>query len=425
MTTLMLVILALWFLLLFTGAPIYALMALAGAAFIAAAGINPIAVPQKLLKAADSFPLLAAPMYILMGSLMNTSGVTERIFRFATVCAGWWKGGLCHANILGSVIFAGMSGSAVADAGGIGTIEIKAMQDAGYDTETAAAVTAASATIGPIIPPSLPMIIYGVSAEASIGDLFLGGVVPGLLMAVALMIMVRAIALRRNLPRVPFPGARDVWLAFKGAFWALLCPVVLFGGMMSGYFTATESAAVAAFYALVVGLGYGEFRVRDLPRIVLDTVETTGVMMALVMSAALLAYALSLSRLPQNVGGWLTQTVSSPIMYLILVNVILLIVGCFMEAIAAMLILIPILVPPALALGIDPIQFGVVVVLNLMIGTITPPVGIVLFVTARVANLPFAAVVRATLPFLWPLLAVLVAITFVPALTTWLPGVMR
>lgn len=425
MTTLMLVVLALWFLLLFTGAPIYALMALAGAAFIAAAGINPIAVPQKLLKAADSFPLLAAPMYILMGSLMNTSGVTERIFRFATVCVGWWKGGLCHANILGSVIFAGMSGSAVADAGGIGTIEIKAMQDAGYDTETAAAVTAASATIGPIIPPSLPMIIYGVSAEASIGDLFLGGVVPGLLMAVALMVMVRAIAVRRNLPRVPFPGALDVWLAFKGAYWALLCPVVLFGGMMSGYFTATESAAVAAFYALVVGLGYGEFRVRDLPRIVLDTVETTGVMMALVMSAALLAYALSLSRLPQNFGGWLTQTVTSPIMYLLLVNVILLIVGCFMEAIAAMLILIPILVPPALALGIDPIQFGVVVVLNLMIGTITPPVGIVLFVTARVANLPFAAVVRATLPFLWPLLAVLVAITFVPALTTWLPGVMR
>ena len=425
MTTLMLVVLALWFLLLFTGAPIYALMALAGAAFIAAAGINPIAVPQKLLKAADSFPLLAAPMYILMGSLMNTSGVTERIFRFATVCVGWWKGGLCHANILGSVIFAGMSGSAVDDAGGIGTIEIKAMQDAGYDTETAAAVTAASATIGPIIPPSLPMIIYGVSAEASIGDLFLGGVVPGLLMAVALMVMVRAIAVRRNLPRVPFPGALDVWLAFKGAYWALLCPVVLFGGMMSGYFTATESAAVAAFYALVVGLGYGEFRVRDLPRIVLDTVETTGVMMALVMSAALLAYALSLSRLPQNFGGWLTQTVTSPIMYLLLVNVILLIVGCFMEAIAAMLILIPILVPPALALGIDPIQFGVVVVLNLMIGTITPPVGIVLFVTARVANLPFAAVVRATLPFLWPLLAVLVAITFVPALTTWLPGVMR
>jgi tripartite ATP-independent transporter DctM subunit len=174
-----------------------------------------------------------------------------------------------------------------------------------------------------------------------------------------------------------------------------------------------------------VGLGYREFRVRDLPRIVLDTVETTGVMMALVMSAALLAYALSLSRLPQEFGGWLTATVKSPLMYLLLVNVILLIVGCFMEAIAAMLILIPILVPPALVLGIDPIQFGVVVVLNLMIGTITPPVGIVLFVTARVANLPFAALCRATLPFLWPLIAVLVAITLIPSLTTWLPHLMK
>lgn len=425
MTSVMLVILGLWFVSLFTGAPIYLTMALAGAAFVYVTGINPVVVPQKLAKAADSFPLLAAPMYILMGSLMNSAGVTVRIFRFATVCVGWWKGGLCHANILGSVIFAGMSGSAVADAGGIGTIEIKAMRDAGYDGETAAAITAASATIGPIIPPSLPMIIYGVAAEASIGDLFLGGVVPGLLMALALMAMVRAIAIRKNLPRVPFPSARQVGQAFVGAFWALMCPVVLFGGMMSGIFTATESAAVAALYALVVGLGYREFRLRDMPRIVLETVETTGVMMALVMSAALLGYALSISRLPQEFGAWLTGTIDSRLAYLLLVNVILLIVGCFMEAIAAMLILIPILVPPALALGIDPTQFGIIVVLNLMIGTITPPVGIVLFVTARVADLPFDRVCKATLPFLWPLVAVLAAVTLVPALTTALPAAFR
>ncbi|HEY6133147.1 MAG TPA: TRAP transporter large permease [Rubrivivax sp.] len=425
MTGVMLVILGLWFVSLFTGAPIYLTLALAGAAFVYATGINPVVVPQKLAKAADSFPLLAAPMYILMGSLMNSAGVTERIFRFATVCVGWWKGGLCHANILGSVIFAGMSGSAVADAGGIGTIEIKAMRDAGYDGETAAAITAASATIGPIIPPSLPMIIYGVSAETSIGDLFLGGVVPGLLMAVALMIMVRAIAIRKNLPSVPFPDARQVWRAFTGAFWALMCPVVLFGGMMSGYFTATESAAVAALYALLVGLGYREFRLRDMPRIVLQTIETTGVMMALVMSAALLGYALSISRLPQEFGAWLTGTVDSKLAYLLLVNVILIVVGCFMEAIAAMLILIPILVPPAMALGIDPTQFGIIVVLNLMIGTITPPVGIVLFVTARVAGLPFDRVCKATLPFLWPLLAVLAAVTLVPQLTTALPSAFK
>jgi tripartite ATP-independent transporter DctM subunit len=412
------VILALWFVSLFTGAPIVLTMALAGAGFVAVTGINPVVIAQKLAKAGDSFPLLAAPMTILMGSLMNSSGVTVRIFRFASVCVGWWKGGLCHANILGSVIFAGMSGSAVADAGGIGIIEIKAMRDAGYDGETAAAITAASATIGPIIPPSLPMIIYGVAAETSIGGLFLGGVVLGLLMAIALMVMVRAIAIRRNLPKIPFPSAAEVWAAFKGAFWALMWPVVLFGGMMTGVFTPTESAAVAALHALAVGVAEGDFRWRDVPRLVVDTVETTGVMMALVMSAALLGYALSISRLPQSLGAWLTSTVTSPIANLLLVNLVLLVVGCFMEAIAAMLILIPILVPPAMALGIDAIQFGVVVVLNLMIGTITPPVGIVLFVTARVANLSFDAVCRATLPFLWPLLA---AITFVPVLTTGFP----
>jgi len=269
------------------------------------------------------------------------------------------------------------------------------------------------------------MIIYGVAAEASIGDLFLGGVVPGLLMAAALMVMVRAIAIRKNLPRVPFPSARDVGSAFVGAFWALMCPVVLFGGMLSGFFTATESAAVAALYALVVGLGYRDFRLRDLPRILIDTVETTGVMMALVMSAGLLGYALSISRLPQEFGGWLTGVIDSKIAYLLLVNVILLVVGCFMEAIAAILILVPILVPPAMALGIDPVQFGLVVVLNLMVGTITPPVGIVLFVTARVAGISFERVTRATLPFLWPLLAVLMAITLWPALTTALPHAMR
>ena len=425
MSSVMLIILAVWFVALFSGAPIYLMMGLAAAAFAYTAGIDLIVIPQKFAKAADSFPLLAAPMYMLMGSLMNSSGVTERIFRFASVCVGWWKGGLCHANILGSVIFAGMSGSAVADAGGIGVIEIKAMRDAGYDGETAAAITAASATIGPIIPPSLPMIIYGVAAETSIGNLFLGGVVPGLLMALALMAIVRALAIRKNLPGRPVPGAREIRDAFVGAFPALMCPVVLFGGMMTGFFTPTESAAVAALYALLVGAWYGDIAWRDIPRIVLATVETTGVLMCLVMSAALLGFALSMSRLPQEFGAWLTGTISSQVAYLIMVNVLLLVVGCFMEAISAMLILIPILVPPAMALGIDPTQFGVIVVLNLMIGTITPPVGIVLFITARVAALSFDKVCKATWPFLWPLFAVLAAITVFPVLTTGLPALFR
>jgi tripartite ATP-independent transporter DctM subunit len=323
------------------------------------------------------------------------------------------------------VIFAGMSGSAVADAAGLGTVEIEAMKREGYDAETAAAITAASATIGPIIPPSLPMIVYGVAAETSIGALFLAGFVPGLLMAGALMLMVRHLAIRRNMPRHPFEGGRVLWLAFRRAFWALMTPVVLFGGLFSGVFTPTEAAAVAVVYALVLGVFvYREFRIADLPKLILDTVETTGVVMALVMTASLLGYCISVSRLPQEFGAWLTGLTQNPLVYLLIVNVLLLVVGCFMEALAAMLVLIPILVPVAAKLGIDPVHFGIVFVLNLMIGTITPPVGVVLYVTAKVANVPFERMAYAVLPYLVPLFAVLALITLWPALTTALPDLL-
>jgi tripartite ATP-independent transporter DctM subunit len=323
------------------------------------------------------------------------------------------------------VIFAGMSGSAVADAAGLGTVEIEAMKREGYDAETAAAITAASATIGPIIPPSLPMIVYGVAAETSIGALFLAGFIPGLLMAGALMLMVRHLAIRRNLPRHPFEGMGVLWVAFRRAFWALMAPVVLFGGLFSGIFTPTEAAAVAVVYALVLGVFvYREFRMTDLPKVILDTVETTGVVIALVMTASLLGYCISVSRLPQEFGAWLTGITQNPLVYLLIVNVLLLVVGCFMEALAAMLVLIPILVPVAVKLGIDPVQFGLVFVLNLMIGTITPPVGVVLYVTAKVANVPFERMARAVVPYLVPLFAVLALITLWPAVTTTLPGML-
>jgi tripartite ATP-independent transporter DctM subunit len=242
-------------------------------------------------------------------------------------------------------------------------------------------------------------------------------------MTVALMVMVRHLAIRDNLPRHPFEGLRGLWLAFRRAFWALMAPVVLFGGLLSGVFTPTEAAAVAVTYALVLGLVvYREFRLADLPRLILDTVETTGVVMALVMTASLLGYCISVSRLPQEFGSTLTALTTNPLLYLLICNVLLLVVGCFMEALAAMLVLIPILLPPALALGIDPVQFGLVFVLNLMIGTITPPVGVVLYVTAKVAGVTFEAIVKSTLPFLVPLLVVLAMITLWPPLTTWLPG---
>jgi tripartite ATP-independent transporter DctM subunit len=318
-----------------------------------------------------------------------------------------------------------MSGSAVADAAGLGTVEIEAMKREGYDAETAGAITAASATIGPIIPPSLPMIVYGVAAETSIGALFLAGIVPGLLMAAALMVMVRHLAIKRGLPHHPFEGWRALWRAFRRAFWALMAPMVLFGGLFSGIFTPTEAAAVAVVYALVLGLFvYRDLQLADLPKLILDTVETSGVVMALVMTASLLGYCISVSRLPQEFGTALTSLTSEPLLYLLIVNLLLLVVGCLMEALSAMLVLIPILVPTAIALGIDPVQFGLLFVLNLMIGTITPPVGVVLYVTAKVAEVPFERMARAVMPYLIPLFAVLAAITLWPPLTTLLPSLL-
>lgn len=422
MTETMLVVLALWLVSLFLGLPLFAGLGLASFAFVWQAGIPLGIVPQRMAQAANSFPLLAAPLFILMGNVMNASGVTERIFRFATAVVGWLRGGLCHANIVASVLFAGMSGSAVADAGGIGTIEIKAMRDAGYDDETAASVTAASATIGPIIPPSLPMVIYAVSADVSIGALFLAGVIPGLLMAGALMALVVIVARRKGLPREPFPGLGRLARAFAEAFLSLLTPVILFGGLISGLFTPTEAAAVAAGYALLLGLViYRSLPLPHLPRLLTETVETTGVVLALLMTATALAWCLSLSRIPQMLGPMIVATVGDPLLFLLAVNVVLLLVGMVMEAIAAMLVLVPILVPAAAGFGIDPVHFGLIFVLNLMIGTITPPVGIVLFVTARIAGMPFDRLTRAIVPWLAPLVVVLLAVTLYPPLATWLP----
>lgn len=419
----LLLVLTLLLALLFAGTPVHVALGIASLLYFIGADIPASAAVHTMINGINSFPLIAIPFFVLAGQLMNASGFTDRIFALARGLFGWAPGGLGHVNIGSSMIFAGMSGAAVADAGGLGAVEIKAMRDAGYDRGFAVGITAASSTIGPIIPPSLPMIIYGVSAETSIGGLFLAGLVPGLLMAGALMVMVRAISVRLNLPRHPFPAIGDLWRAFRDAFWALLTPVILFAGLFGGVFTPTEAAAIAVAYALVLGLAiYREFRWADLPRIILDTVETTGVVLALVMAASLLAYCLALSQLPQAAGAYLARLADSPLVFLLIVNVILLVVGCFMESLAAMLILIPILVPVAVKLGIDPVHFGLVFVLNLMIGTITPPVGVVLYVTAKVAGISFERVTRATIPFLVPLLLVLVAVTLWPPLSTWLPN---
>lgn len=420
------VIFFIWVALILLGMPVYVSLGLASIFHIfstEALQSQYMIIPQRITMAAKSFPLLAAPFFILMGNIMNSSGVTQRIFQFANVCVGWMKGGLGHANVVASVIFAGMSGAAVADAGGLGTLEIEAMRKAGYDDDFTCAITAASSTVGPIIPPSLPMVIYGVLAETSIGGLFMGGILPGLLIAVSLMIMVRHYAIKNNYPYAPVPSLGDIWRAFYHAFFALLTPVLLLAGIVFGIFTPTESAAFAAFFALFLGLFvYREFSLKDLPKIILVSAETNGVVLALVMTASMFAWDLSVAQIPQTLGSYLTSISHSPIILLLIINLFLLFVGCVMEAVAAMMILVPILYPVAQNMGISSIQFGIIVVLNLMIGTITPPIGVVLFVVSNVAKVSFERVTRATLPFLVPLLAVLALVTFWPPLTTFLPA---
>jgi tripartite ATP-independent transporter DctM subunit len=425
MNHLILEIVAIWLVAILIGLPLFASMGLAAFAYVILSGLSPSIVPQKMAQAMNSFPLVAAPLFILMGNLLGAAKLTDRIVRFATSIVGSLRGGYAHASILSSMIFAGMVGSAVADAAGTGAVEVRAMKKAGYRPETAAAISAAAATIGPIIPPSLPMVIYGVAADVSIGRLFLAGFVPGVLMGLSLMAMVAIIAPRQGLPRHAFGGLGDVWVAFKGSAWALLAPVILLGGMFSGLCTPTEAAAVADVYALFLGfVVYRTLRVKDLPAILVNTAETTGIVMMLVMVAGALGWCMSISRVPQIVAPTLVAAIHAPLVFLFASNVILLVIGCFMETLAALLILIPILVPAAIGFGVDPVQFGLIMIFNLILGTIHPPIGVVLFVMARIADISFEKISRAILPWLVPLLIVLVAITVWPPLTLWLPGLL-
>lgn len=425
MIHLMIEIVVVWLVAILMGMPLFASMGLAALAFVGFSSLSPSIVPQKMAQAMNSFPLVAAPLFILMGNLLGAAKLTDRIVRFATSLVGSLRGGYAHASILSSMIFAGMVGSAVADAAGTGAVEVRAMKKAGYRPETAAAISAAAATIGPIIPPSLPMVIYGVSADASIGRLFLAGVIPGVLMGLSLMTLVAIIAPRQGLPRHSFGGLCDVWVALKESWWALLTPVILLGGMFSGLVTPTEAAAVACLWALFLGfVVYRTLSIKDLPAILLNTAETTGIVAVLVMVAGALGWCMSISRIPQTLAPAIVAAIHEPIVFLLVSNVILLAVGCFMEALAAMLILIPILVPAAISFGIDPVQFGLIMIFNLILGTIHPPIGVVLFVMSRIAEVTFEQISRAILPWLVPLLIVLLAITVWPPLTLWLPGLM-
>ena len=447
------------------GLPVAVAMAGGSLVYILVSGSVPdLVLAQRMISGIESFPLLAVPFFILAGNLMNIAGITGRIYNFAIALVGWMKGGLGQVNIIGSVIFSGMSGTAIADAAGLGTVEIKAMKEHGYSTEFAVGVTAASATLGPIFPPSLPFVIYGMMANVSIGALFVAGILPGLFLTLLMMLTVAYYA-RRNgwggdvafhwgrlggasleiLLVLAFPMA--VWLAVKAgasvnvaaitafvvllaldwrynfsAVLALMAPVILIGGMTMGWFTPTEAAVAAVLWALFLGLvRYRSMTLKTLAKATFDTIETTASVLFIVTAASIFAWLLTTTQAAQALADWILSITSNKWVFLLLANLLILFVGCFIDTIAAITILVPILLPIVLKLGIDPVQFGLIVTLNLMIGLMTPPLGMVLFVLARISKLSVERATMAILPWLIPLLLGLVAITYIPALTLWLP----
>lgn len=422
---LVLAIFAVLVLLILLGVPIAVAMALTAVGFLLGLGQEQMlqVMAQRMFSPVTSYALLAIPFFLLAGNLMNTGGMTVRIFRFATALLGHIRGGLAHVSVFASMLFAGCTGAALAEAMGLGRVEIKAMEDGGFDRPFAAAVAAASSTIGPVIPPSIPLVIFGAMAEVSVGKLFLGGVVPGVMMGLALMAIIYFISRRRGYPREARAPMAAVLASFLAGLSGLLVPVIIMGGILGGIFTPTEAGVAGAVYALFVGLVlYREIGWRELVQIVWETIDQTVRVMFIIASAGLFGWLLIYLRAPDAVVAAMTGFASEPWQVLLLLNVVLLVLGCFMEGIAIMLLTIPIFMPLLAKFGISPLHFGVVMTLNLMVGLLTPPVGMALYAIATISDVPIAKLIKEVLPFVAAIVVVLLLITYIPALVTWLPG---
>ena len=410
-------------LLMVLGVPIaYSLSISAIFTVVVTGNFTPVAIFHRMIGNASGYTLLAIPFFILAAKLMNTGGITRKIFRAASAWVGWIPGGLGHANVVASIVFSGMSGSAVADAGGLGQIEIDAMKEKGFDADFSAGVTAASATIGPIIPPSIPMVVYGMMTEVSVGSLFIGGIVPGLLLAVATSILVFIISKRRNYPTEKFSW-KEVGVATKEALLSLLTPIIIIGGIWTGIFSPTEAACIAATYAFILAvIVYRELGWKDVKNALIETARDSAGILCIICGAAAFSWLVTMLGMTSAMSRALVALTDNKYLILLIVNIAFLIIGMFMEALAAMTITLPFLVPLMAAYGINPLHLGVVLVLNLMIGLCTPPVGTSLFICAKTAGITIEKMYKAILPFLIPLIIVLFLITYVPGLVTWLPG---
>lgn len=411
--------------LIFLGVPIAFSLALASLIYLVAQDIPLNIIPQKMYAGLNSFVLLCIPGFILAGNLMNYGGISDRIIHFANSILGRIRGGLGLANVGASMGFAGISGTALADTASIGAILIPAMKKEGYGAGFSVAVTASSSVVGPIIPPSLPMIIVGTLASLSIADLFLAGVIPGLLLGLALMIPTYIISVKRNYPKGEKKSLKEIWESFKGAFWALLMTFLILYGILGGLFTPTEASIVAVIYAILVGIFiYRELPVKKIPGIIFSSMTSTASIMLLVGFANLFGWIMVSEQIPQMVAELILGISTNPVVVKLLIILLLLFVGTFMETIAALVILFPVLLPVATQIGMDPIQFGVMMVLGMVIGLCTPPVGVCLFVASQIGRVSVGQATRELIPFLAVMVGILMLVAFVPQVTLFLPSLM-
>lgn len=407
------------------GMPVAFVLGASAAVAMVLDGRLPLAtVPQKMAAGVDNFPLLAIPFFIMAGSLMNTGGMTKRLVEFASTLVGHITGGLAHVVIVANMVMAGMSGSAVADASGTGNILIPAMVRAGYSSRYAAAITAAASTIGPIIPPSIGMVIYGSIAEVSVGRLFIGGVIPGILMGLYLMAVTYLIARRRGYGRRARAALAEVWQAFRRAILPLGMPVIILGGIFGGLFTPTEAAVVASVYALAVGVALRELRWPDLARVGRETVFMTATVLFIVATSSVGGWLLAYEQVPADVAVWFSSLTTDPLIVLIILNVVFLVLGFFVDSIPIMIVMVPVLLPLLKQFGLDPVHFGVMMMLNLMIGLVTPPVGMAMYVACAIAKVSIADFTRECWPMIGALLIVLALITVFPSLVLVLPNLL-
>ena len=380
---------------------------------------------QRMYSATTGFTLLAIPFFILAGNLMNTGGITRRVFAFALALVGHLRGGLGHVNVVSSMIFSGMSGAAVADAAGLGLVEMEAMTKNGYPKDFSAAITAASSTIGPVVPPSIPFVIYGSITGVSIGKLFLAGFVPGALMGLAMMVGVYFVSKRRNFPMRERASIRFLLLTFKEAVLALFMPVIIIGGILGGLFTPTEAAVVASIYALIIGgFVYREITLADLPSILWTSIEQSVKVLFIISAAGFFGWMMVHQSIPEQVITGLTEFTSSRVTLLLVVIAVLIVLGCFLEGIAVLVITIPVFMPLIAQYGIDPVQFGVIMTLCSMLGLLTPPVGMSLYAVSSISDVPVGRLSVELSPYLLGIFMVLLLISFVPEISLWLPNLL-